>query len=545
MELSKHNLEESADELYEHAPCGYLSTTPDGVIVRVNQTFLAWTGHSREAIVGRLRFQDLLTLPGQIFHDTHFGPLLQMQGFVREVAFDITRRERPPLPALVNAVQRRDRRGKPALVRITVFDATDRRQYESELLLARRKAEQATDTERAARELAEQANRAKDEFLAMVSHELRTPLNAILGWAQLLRQQFAEEQELSEGLAIIERNTRVQVQLVEDLLDMGRIVSGKLRLDVQHVELASVIQSALETARPAAEAKGVVLKQVLDPGVVVSGDPGRLQQVFWNLFSNAVKFTPKGGSVRVVMQRINSHVEVSVADNGQGMSREFITHAFERFRQSDAAGMRKTKGLGLGLSIVKQLIEMHGGSVRATSEGEGRGSTFVVQIPLAVVRPDADAAHRVHPRSAVTEGAMATLGVSLSGVKVLLVDDQKDARDVVRHVLTGCGAEVVAVESAAEALAAVERVRPDVLVSDIGMPEQDGYELIRRVRMLGGGIGSVKALALTAFARLEDRTRAMLAGYQMHLAKPVDPRELVVTVASLVGRVATPSRAQQ
>ena len=536
----QEGLGESAEELYECAPCGYLSTGLDGAIVRVNETFLSWTGHSRHDLLNGRRFQDLLTVPGKVFHDTHFWPLLQMQGYIREVALDITRPGRDPLPALVNAVQREHGDGKRRLVRITVFDATDRRQYERELLLARRKAEAATETERAAREQAEQAGRAKDEFLAMVSHELRTPLNAILGWVQLLRQDYGSDEGLAEGLAVIENNTRVQVQLVDDLLDMGRIVSGKIRLDVQPVELAGVVEAALETARPAAEAKGVRLQKVVDPGVVVSGDPGRLQQVFWNLLSNAVKFTAKGGFVRVVMGRVDSHVEVSVVDNGQGMSPEFLAHAFERFRQSDSAGTRKTKGLGLGLSIVKELVEMHGGSVRAISEGEGKGATFVVQLPLTVLRPQGAEGERVHPRAAVAEKALDVAGVSLGSLRVLVVDDQPDARDVLRRVLAGCGAAVATAASAEEALQVIESFGPDVLVSDVGMPDQDGYELIRRVRMLGGAAGRVKAIALTAFARLEDRTRALLAGYQMHVVKPVDPRELVVTVASLAGRVAAP-----
>ena len=528
-------MDEGVEELFEHAPCGYLSALPDGTIIRVNRTLTDLIGCPKDWLLGGRRFQDLLTLAGKIYHDTHFGPLLQMQGAVKEVAFDLACPGRDPLPVLVNAVLKREPSGAPRLTLITVFDATDRRRYERELLLARRRAEQATETERAAREQAERASRVKDDFLAMVSHELRTPLNAILGWSQLLAQDPDLNEDMREGLSVIERNTRVQVQLVDDLLDMSRITSGKLRLDVQRVELAAVIESALDTARPAAEAKGVRLQKVLDPGVTVSGDPGRLQQVFWNLLSNAVKFTPRGGFVRVVMERVNSHVEVSVVDSGQGMPPEFLARAFERFSQSDTAGTRKTAGLGLGLSIVKNLAEMHGGSVAATSEGEGKGSTFVVHLPLAVVDPRA-AEERVHPRGALSDGHFVVRGLSLSGVKVLVVDDDRDARDVLRRALADSGARVATASSVAEALDEVERFGPDVLVSDIGLPGQDGYELIRRVRMLGEGRGRVQAVALTAFARMEDRTQAMLAGFQMHLAKPVDARELIVTVASLAGR---------
>jgi PAS domain S-box-containing protein len=529
-------LRENLDELFEHAPCGYLLTMPDGVVVRANRTFEQWTGYPRERLLSGMRFQDLLTVPCRIYHDTHFAPLLRMQGAVKEVALDIARPDREALPVLVNAVEKRDERGQPRLTLITIFDATDRRKYERELLLARRRADQAVETERAARELAERAGRVKDEFLATVSHELRTPLNAILGWVQVLAQDPDLTDDLREGLAVIERNTCVQVQLVDDLLDMGRITSGKMRLDVQRLDLASVVEAAIETARPAADAKGLRLDKVLDPTAAISGDPGRLQQVFWNLLSNAVKFTPRDGFIRVVMRKVNSHVEVSVTDSGQGMKPGFLTHAFERFRQADTQGTRKTGGLGLGLSIVKNLVEMHGGSVAASSEGEGKGSTFVVQLPLAALHPDGEC-DRVHPTAAVAGKPFVLPKISLSGVKVLVVEDDADARGLIRRVLAEAGATVVAAASTAEALAGIEQFVPNVLVSDIGLPEHDGYELIRRVRMLGEAVGRVQAIALTAFARLEDRTQAMLAGYQMHLAKPVDPRELVVTVASLAGRV--------
>jgi signal transduction histidine kinase len=460
-----------------------------------------------------------------------------MQGFVREVALDLVCPSRDPLPVLVNAVRKNFGTGQKDLTRVTVFDATDRRKYEHELLAAKRRAEQAVELERAARAQAEQANRAKEEFLALVSHELRTPLNAILGWAQILRETHGRDPDVLEGISVIERNTRVQVQLVEDLLDMGRITSGKMRLDVQRVELADVIGTAIETARPAADAKSVRLQKVLDPTVLISGDPGRLQQVFWNLLSNAIKFTPSGGFVRVVMGRVNSHIEVRVIDSGQGMRPEFIAHAFDRFRQSDSPGMRKTAGLGLGLSIVKQLVEMHGGSVRATSEGEGRGSTFVVELPVLAMSAPPGGEERVHPRPAVTNDPVRVAGISLGGLRILVVEDERDACEMVRRLLLAHEAEVATAADVSQAMELIERFRPDVLLSDIGLPGQDGYELIRRVRMLGDGLGNTKAIALTAFARLEDRTRAMLAGFQMYLAKPVEPTELVITVASLAGRV--------
>ncbi|HYE17953.1 MAG TPA: ATP-binding protein [Tepidisphaeraceae bacterium] len=541
MLVDRKLLEQTAEELFENAPCGYLSTLADGTVVQVNRTFVDMTGHPREWLLAGRRFAELLSTPGRIYHDTHFGPLLQMQGFVKEVAFDLVRRDGHRLPVLVNAVRRPAAGDAPALTLVTVTDATDRRQYEQELLLARRRAEEATEAQRAARELAEQASRVKDEFLAMVSHELRTPLNAIVGWAQLLLGDDGLTEEQRDGVSIIERNAHVQAKLIEDLLDMGRIMSGKMRLDVQDVSLAGVLEAALDTARPAAAAKGVRLQEVLDPGVTVSGDPGRLQQVFWNLLNNAVKFTPKGGSIRVVMQRVNSHAEVRVTDTGQGMEAGFLAHAFERFRQSESGATQKTKGLGLGLSIAKNIVEMHGGAIRAMSEGTGKGSTFLVDLPVTAVHgrgsPD-DGAERAHPRAAVATATapFEVRGLTLVGVRVLVVDDEADAREVVRRVLASSGAEVATARSSAEALALLDAFKPQVLVSDVGLPGEDGYELIRKVRMLGEEVGRVPAVALTAFARLEDRTRAMLSGFQMHLAKPVDARELVVTVATLAVR---------
>jgi PAS domain S-box-containing protein len=536
VEIDKKLLQEGAEELLDDAKCGYLATLPDGVIVRVNETLLSWTGYDAESLLSGKSFQQLLTVPGRIYYDTHIAPLLQMQGYVREVAFDILRPGKAALSVLLNCVQKKDKEGRVVLIRMILFDATDRRQYERELLRSKRLADEAAHIQAAAREAAERANRAKDDFLALVSHELRTPLGVILGWSQVLRKKVPGNADVDHAVSVIERNTRAQVRLVDDLLDMSRIVSGKLRLDVQRVDLADVIEAALETAEPAALAKNIRLQRVLDPSVIVSGDPGRLQQIFWNLLSNAVKFTAREGSVRVVMERVNSHIEVSVIDSGQGMTPEFIAHAFERFRQSDSASTRKSGGLGLGLSLVKYLVEMHGGTIEARSKGEGHGSTFAVKLPVVVVH-DASDEPRARPQAALSATSSALVNVNLTGVRVVIADDDRDAREMLWHTLVERGAEVVAAGSAAEALAAVERIRPHVLISDIGMPGVDGYELIRKVRMLGEGTGSVPAVALTALARLEDRTRALLAGYQIHLSKPVDARELTVTVASLAGRI--------
>lgn len=394
--------------------------------------------------------------------------------------------------------------------------------------------EQLLAAERAARAEAERASRLKDEFLATLSHELRTPLNAILGWSQILRLRAGNDPELAEGLEVIERNARVQTQLTEDLLDMSRIISGKIRLDVQAVDLQDVVKAAVAAVRHSAEAKGIRLNVVLDPLVgPVRGDPGRLQQCFWNLLTNAIKFTPRGGRVQVSLGRVGSHVELRVVDNGQGIKPEFLPHLFERFRQADASTTRRHGGLGLGLSIVKNLVELHGGTVWASSDGEGQGATFCIELPVMVIHPLPP-----HRSSAVSAtGSSQTDHPSLEGITVIVVDDEVDSRQLVKRVLEGCGARVVPAASAQEALELMAQEPPDMLISDIGMPVQDGYELIRKVRSLPPDRGGrTPAAALTAFARAEDRTRALRAGYQTHVPKPVEPTELTAVVASLATR---------
>lgn len=375
-------------------------------------------------------------------------------------------------------------------------------------------------------------NHMKDEFLATVSHELRTPLNAIFGWTQILRTDTCDPQTLREGIAVIDRNVRIQVRLINDLLDVSRIISGKVRLDVQPVELSEVLHGTLETVRPAAEAKQLILEKIIDPlAGPVSGDPGRLQQVFWNLLTNAIKFTPKGGRIQVLTERVNSHVEISVSDSGEGISPDFLPRLFDRFSQADGSSKRKHGGLGLGLSIVKSLVELHGGSVLAKSAGQGLGATFVVRLPLRVARTAA----RELPRqgTAAASAALDCHDLRLHGLKVLVVDDEPDARDLVERFLVECGATPAVAASAAEAQTLLSTFQPDVIVSDIGMPEQDGYDFIREVRNQGY---KTPAVALTAFARAEDRIRTIQSGYQTHLPKPVEPAELMAVVASLAGR---------
>jgi len=400
--------------------------------------------------------------------------------------------------------------------------------------------ERLLESERAARAESDRASHLKDEFLATLSHELRTPLNAILGWAQLLRARPSDAQQIADGLETIERNARVQTQIVDDLLEMSRIISGKLRLDVQQVDLAAVIESSLRTVRPAADAKSIRLQPVLDPRAgPISGDPARIQQILWNLLSNAIKFTPKDGRVQVVLARVNSHVELVVSDTGMGIRPEFLPYLFDRFRQGDASTTRQHRGIGLGLSIVKNLVEMHGGTVTASSAGADKGSTFVVKLPLTIVLSESPREEgRLHPAAAEAFGARANDTPRLTGLRLLVVDDEPDARDLLKRILGDYEADVEVASSAREALASIAKQSPDVLISDIGMPEVDGYELVRTVRRLPADRGGLTpALALTAFARSEDRQRALLAGYQAHLAKPVQASELVTLVASLAGRL--------
>ena len=414
-------------------------------------------------------------------------------------------------------------------------DLSDRRRTES-LEAHGVHRDEMLEAERSARIEAQRAARVKDEFLATLSHELRTPLNAILGWTQLLRNPETQKRvDLNHGLEVIERNARAQVQLVDDLLDLSRILAGQVRLDVQRVALADVIVAAVESAEPAAHVKGVRLERILDPRrSVVSGDPGRLQQVVWNLLNNAIKFTPRGGRVQVILERVNSHVQISVSDTGIGIPASFLPHVFERFSQRDSSAGRAHGGLGLGLAISKQIVELHGGAIQAKSSGEGHGATFVVNLPLLVVQ-DPPAEGSVSPLTPASEADHALLP-GLPGVQVLVVDDEPDARELIRRILETQGAHVRVASSAEEALRMIEVGRPDVLVCDIGMPSMDGYQLMRRIRASERANQRLPALALTAFARAEDRKRAMLAGYQSHLAKPFDTAELIIIVAGLTNR---------
>ncbi|MEO7385472.1 MAG: ATP-binding protein [Gammaproteobacteria bacterium] len=388
------------------------------------------------------------------------------------------------------------------------------------------------EAEQVARLEAEKANRSKDDFLATLSHELRTPLSTILGWAHILKSQANDPEKTRHAADVIQRNARVQVELINDLLDMSRIISGKLRLNLQPVSLPDVIEAAIETVRPAADARDIRIHESLGPETPpVSGDPTRLQQVFWNLLTNAIKFTPERGTVTVTLGVTGSRVEVSVADTGGGIDPALLPHVFERFRQGDSSTAREHGGLGIGLSVVKTLVELHGGVVHAGSEGAGKGTTFTVALPVP------DAAMRVHSRhmATVRAGGSRETGemTRLDGVKLLLVDDQHQTLEAISRILLHAGAEVATAESVEAALEEMAIRPPDILISDIAMPKRDGYELIRAVRASGSRI---PAAALTAFASSEDRTKALVAGFDTHLSKPVEPGELLVTIAMLAAR---------
>jgi PAS domain S-box-containing protein len=388
----------------------------------------------------------------------------------------------------------------------------------------------------AARRAAEEANRLKDDFLATVSHELRNPLNSIVGWAGLLSGGKLDEKKTARGIEAIIRAAQAQDQIINDLLDVSRIISGRLRLDVRSMKLIEVVESAIDNVRPAAEAKQISLQVMLDPAAgPASGDPDRLQQVFWNLISNAVKFTPRNGRIQIQSQRINSHSEVVISDTGIGIEPQFLPFVFDRFRQGDSGTNRQSTGLGLGLSIVRSLVEMHGGNVRVESKGKDMGSSFTVRLPILIAPQTIDDA-RVHPT--VDELKSTDAGPSLEYLKVLVVDDEDGAREITAAILSEAQAEVRTAASAEEALQILDEWQPQVLVADIGMPDVDGYEFIRRVRARGAQRGgNIPAAALTAYARAQDRMRVLSAGFQIHIPKPIQPAELVTVVASLANRI--------
>ena len=501
------------DESIRTAPCGYVEFADDGTILNVNSRLLELVGYEPGELEGR-RLESILTVPARIFYQTHIFPLLKLHSRAYEVYIALRSRSGADVPMLINAV-RRERNG--AWVNICVMiNIQQRSEYEDAILQAKK--------------IAEDATRAKDEFLAHVSHDLRSPLNGIMGWTQLLRSGKLDDATKERALEIIERSANAQSQLIEDILDSSRIISGKLRLNVTRVDLIDVINGALDVVRPAAEAKQIRLRSILDPAAgPVSGDPDRLQQIMWNLLTNAIKFTPKNGSVQLRLQRINSHIEISVTDTGRGISKDFLPFVFDRFRQETESRIRQG-GHELGMSITRQLVELHGGTIRVESAGEDKGSMFTVELPsiiahsangeVATVSKDQSADHAALPQ--------------LQNLQIVLVDDHQDGREFVATLLRQAGAVVTDVGNVEDALQAIDSLRPQALVSDIDMPGQDGYALISAVRKSEvPEINSIPAIALTARTRFADRMRALSSGYDLHVAKPLEPAELITLIANL------------
>ena len=506
------------DDVLNTAPCGFLSFADDSKIAAVNATLLDTLGYEFDELQGR-HVETFLTVASRIFYETHFFPLLKLHGRVEEVYISLSAKNGTEIPVLANAT-RRERDGG-IVYDCILIQMRQRNHYEDQILQAKRVAEEAT--------------RAKDEFLAVVSHELRTPLTAILGWARMLKIGKLDEATAARALDTIERNAQSQNQLIEDLLDFSRIISGKIRLDVQQVQLDSLAEAALNVVRPAADAKGVRLQSILDPRAgPVSGDPERLQQVLWNLLSNAVKFTPQGGRVQVRLARVNSNVEITVSDTGQGISAEFLPYVFERFRQADNTTTRQHAGLGLGMAITKHIVELHGGTIRAVSPGEGQGASFILRMPVAIVHQPSHSSDVTTQQLPEAGEAPPTPLARLDRVRVLVVDDERDTRELLMTVLTQSGALVTTVATVPEALEIMRLEKLDLLISDIEIPNEDGYSLIRKVRVLEEGQDKkIPAIALTAHARASDRLQALSAGYQLHMPKPVEPAELVIAIANL------------
>jgi len=389
----------------------------------------------------------------------------------------------------------------------------------------------------------QEASRLKDEFLATLSHELRTPLNAILGYARMVKSGIVSPERTLKAVDTIERNATSLTQIVEDVLDVSRIIAGKMRLNVQPVQLPRIIRDSVEAFGPAAEAKGLRIETIFDAHPpAVSGDPERLQQVIWNLISNAVKFTDRGGTIRVVLESTDRELTLTVSDTGVGIEPAFLPHMFERFRQADGGTTRERGGLGLGLGIARQLVEMHGGTIHAHSAGLGKGAAFTVRLPSAAAAERQQRSPIAEPASRAVFGTTAEVA-DLHGIRVLAVDDEPDALALISEILESAGAQVSVAQSAIEALGVIQLGRPDALIADLGMPRIDGFELIARIRQSSDpAIQRIPAAALTAYARSEDRARAIRSGFQIHLAKPIDPSALLAAIARLVGRDPTGPR---
>jgi len=505
----------------EGTPDGIFVKTPEGRYLMVNTACAQFLNKRREEIIGK---NDLELFPSDTAHQfIEQDRRVLATGETQIFEGSAVGPSKTRMYVVTKGVYRDDEGKILGLIGIS-HDITERKRAEEQRVQLIR--------EQQARREAETASRLKDEFLATVSHELRTPLTAILGWASVLKSRQFETGAAKRALETITRNARAQARLIDDILDTSRIATGKLSLELGVVELVPVIEAAVQAVRPAADAKHIELDCSLDPSMrPVSGDSVRLEQVVWNLLVNAVKFTPPAGRVKVRLARVNSSARITVSDTGSGIRPEFLPFAFDRFRQGDSSSTRAHGGLGLGLSIVRDLVEMHGGTIRAESRGADQGATFAVELPL-LQTDDGGAAQR---KPAAQSDARPSSSAALTGVRVLVVEDNTDARELLALALADAGAEVSSAASAREAMETLQRLKPDVLVSDIQMPDEDGYTLIRKVRALAPNAGGqIRAAALTAYTRTEDRARALRAGFQAYVAKPVQVDELVAVVANLV-----------
>ncbi|HEU0253781.1 MAG TPA: ATP-binding protein [Pyrinomonadaceae bacterium] len=516
-----------------------ITTDVEGRVTFMNRVAESLTGWAQAEVMGR-SLPDIFQILNEQSRQPVENPALQTLSAGTTVGLAnhtiLIAKDGTECPIDDSAAPIRNEQGEVVGTVLVFRDISERKrmELERERLLA---------AAQAAQKEAEQANRLKDEFLATASHELRTPLTAVVGWSRLLRTGKLDAENSARALEAIERNATLQTKLIDDLLDVSRIITGKLTLDRRPLEIAHVVSDAVNTVRPAADAKNIAIETSFDAEAEpVLGDANRLQQVVWNLLSNAVKFTPKNGRIEVALQRVNSEVQVSVGDSGEGISSEFLPYVFDRFSQGDGKSTRSHSGLGLGLAIVRQLVELHGGTVKAHSDGPGRGATFELRLPVLSINlvPGSKSAlsDSTLTGASLTDGLSIECRPRLDGVRVLVVDDDFDTRQMLKAVLSECHADVITAASAAEAIKEIEQQKPDVLVSDLGMPEQDGYELIKQVRKTesADNAARVPALALTAYAKAEDRVRALAGGYQVHLAKPVEPAEFVLVVANLAGR---------
>ena len=516
-----------------------ISTDVEGRVTFMNRAAESLTGWSEAEALGH-SLTDIFQIVSEQSRQPVENPALRALSSVTSVELVnhtiLIAKDGTECPIDDSAAPIRSEQGE-VLGAVLVFrDISERKRMELER-------ERLLQTAQAAQKEAEQANRLKDEFLATASHELRTPLTAVLGWSRMLRTGKLDAENSARALEAIERNATLQTKLIDDLLDVSRIITGKLIIDRRAIEMAHVVSDAVNTVSPAADAKNIKIVTSFDTEAgPVLGDANRLQQVVWNLLSNAVKFTPKNGRIEIALRRVDSQVEISVSDSGEGISSEFLPYVFERFRQGDGKTTRLHSGLGLGLAIVRQLVELHGGTVKAHSDGPGRGATFKVRLPVLSINsvPGSDTASRdsTSIKARVMNGLSLECPPRLDGVCVLVVDDDSDTRQMLKAVLSECQAHVIIAASAAEAIDEIERRKPDVLVSDLGMPEHDGYQLIKKVRGMESAdhTARIPALALTAYAKAEDRVRALASGYQVHLSKPVEPAEFVLVIADLAGR---------